>query len=1474
MQVAAVTYKNIAELGFAFNDDPSKIRSALSRLDLDGKVAATYVDRGFDYVARELLTPKNGFRGFGNPVVIIVVSDGQSHVEQGASESGMDALQRVLQPFERGNVFRVVLDIFEGGNANLLDALAGADGAVLPLHCKAQGMLQARCVTNEATEATVESASSMIVDHIRGLSDCRDSTTTTTTTTMATTTTTTATATATTTTTTTSTDPCLPYADVVFVIDTSTSMVDDEFCLTPRGINRDSTFVELVSFALTSLHFLKSDVDAGWVRVGAVVFSTASEMSFGLQSGATAAEIKSLLVGIKPPAKYNAFGMRLETASNMHLGLREAQKVLEAGGAAGHPERAQHIVVLSDFIPRNKQRGQPCSKSNPYAYENCIMQKGVAALEEELTNNIFFKDSHVKRWAFDVGCTSILNSTANTVAGQVIKMVSPATTRRGKVADVAAARGFAEGGLLSTRICTTSTSTTSSTTTPSTVSTATTTSTSTSSSSSTATLSSTSTSFSSSTVTTTTTTTTTATSTTTTTCMRPDADVVFMIDASSSVVDLRFKGCGAFTKPINEFTNHIIDRFDKDGYFTGGDDGMHVAAVTYKNIGNIGFSFQNDANSIKQSLNNLDLGGKVAATYAHRGFEVIGQHLLNSNKYGFRGFGVPVIIVIISDGKSHFEDFAGQSGANLLEAALSHPNINRKDVFRVVLEIFDSENKGLYNKMASSPEDVLPLHCDVGGVVANTVSADGLGGPLDVGLLEILISDTILDAAAGRILDHVRSLTDCTPTSTTTTTSSTTSTRTTTRSVTTTSTSSSTSTTEDPCKPWADVVFVIDQSTSIIDDEFCDGRTAATYEVLTEFAAEVTQALAPSIDAGWVRVGAVAFATSSSTAVGLRSSHSAAAVGNKLRNLKLPSGSSSFGLIRETTSNLHLGLQKAETVFNTGSTGAHPDRAMHVVILSDFIPRNKKHGTPCPINLGKDNFYKYESCIMQKGVTALQEELDSNAFYKNANVQRWSFDVGCKSASNVNANSVSRQVIPMVSPLVHHRMQLNRTAVLAFAASVTGNRICPTTTTITTTITTTTPTSTTSTTTTTTTWTSTSTKTTATTTITTTTTSTTSTTTTTATSTTTTTATTTTTTTTFTTTTITSVTTRTTTTCSNVAAADVVLLLDVSTSVSTSFSGPCEKETVVKHFLNNMVDSFGALGLLKDDGSLVRMSTVTYSNVANVAFGFESNKQTIKKKIDQIGFAGDPGTFMHKGMDKVSEILLNNKYGFRNYSVPVILLVVTDGRSLLPEEDIGALARSIGNPATNQRNLYRFTALIGDSMLNTKNPVITLLMSRNNLDGVPNPILLPLACALLEEDSLEVQSAALVAKKWSAQLASVLAARLPCHPTQTTREYCSGVYDPVECSVATVRSCSDATALSLDIAATTRKYCPNMCGTCPSRQGYVCKQDTMCKLCTKHGTSGTAHLKNSNTTYAYVVVDLVCSSNAQMYCGECPQYHS
>ena len=684
MHVAAVTYKNLANVGFDFKNDPTEIKKALNNLDLNGNVAATYAYRGFEVVGEQLLaTGKHGFRGFATtPVVIIVISDGKSHFEDNVGNgASSDSLDKALAHINinRDSVDRVVLDIFETPNRGLYEKMASNASNVLALHCAADGALSQQVAgenvadTDAVSDRILDDAAEKIAEHVQNLYPCHRL------------------------------DPCSARADVVFVIDASTSIVDDEFCSNRNG----TEFQLLTDFAARAVERLSANIDDGLVRVGAVTFATQSEKVLALTNSGTAADISSKLRKLEPPSRYGPAGLfQLETTSNMHLGLEQARGLVVDAERTAHPQRAVHIVVVSDFIPRNKNASDPCpkgtEKDNFYKYENCIMAKGVAALRSELDASVdFYSGDDVNRWAYDLGCESTINTQVNNVSQKVVGMVALDANKHGKVYDAAAAVEFA-AAVLDRRVCP-STSSTSTTTTATTTTTTTTT-----------------TSTTTSTTTTATTTTSTTTTTTTTTCMRQDADVIFLIDASSSVVNLKFKGCGAFTTPINEFTDRIIERFDQNGYFTNEDDGMHVAAVTYKNIANIGFSFQKNADTIKQALRDLDLDGKVAATYAHRGFEVIGENLLNSSKYGFRGFNrVPVVIVVISDGKSHFEDVVGSDGSrNLLQDALNHPNINNDKVYRVALEIFDTENKYLYNQMASSPRDVLRLHCDVGGVAA------------------------------------------------------------------------------------------------------------------------------------------------------------------------------------------------------------------------------------------------------------------------------------------------------------------------------------------------------------------------------------------------------------------------------------------------------------------------------------------------------------------------------------------------------------------------------------------------------------------------------------------------------------------------------------------------------------------------------------------------------------------------------------
>lgn len=150
--------------------------------------------------------------------------------------------------------------------------------------------------------------------------------------------------------------------------------------------------------------------------------------------------------------------------------------------------------------------------------------------------------------------------------------------------------------------------------------------------------------------------------------------------------------------------------------------------------------------------------------------------------------------------------------------------------------------------MASTRDDVLQLHCGVGGVARDTSEAD-TGQDLD----------TILEQATEKLFTHITGLTANCPR----TTAAPSSTSAATSNSSGTSTTTSTPSTTNVCHPHMDVVFVIDESTSIIDDRLCDDHTPVTFINITRFAVEVVKRMALAIEKSHVRVGVVVFATGS-----------------------------------------------------------------------------------------------------------------------------------------------------------------------------------------------------------------------------------------------------------------------------------------------------------------------------------------------------------------------------------------------------------------------------------------------------------------------------------------------------------------------------------------------------------------------------------------------------------------------------------
>jgi len=114
--------------------------------------------------------------------------------------------------------------------------------------------------------------------------------------------------------------------------------------------------------------------------------------------------------------------------------------------------------------------------------------------------------------------------------------------------------------------------------------------------------------------------------------------------------------------------------------------------------------------------------------------------------------------------------------------------------------------------------------------------------------------------------------------------------------------------------------------------------------------------------------------------------------------------------------------------------------------------------------------------------------------------------------------------------------------------------------------------------------------------------------------------------------------------------------------------------------MNRIVQDFNSRSLLAGTGGEVRVAAVSYNREAKVEFGFRSTEAEISAGINNISLnAAHGGTFIYKGLNKARTTVLDpaNSLGFRNYEVPVILVMISDGQTLVPEGRSNVLAQAI-----------------------------------------------------------------------------------------------------------------------------------------------------------------------------------------------------
>eukprot|EP00729_Bicosta_minor_P032168 gene32168-11032_t len=163
--------------------------------------------------------------------------------------------------------------------------------------------------------------------------------------------------TTTTPTTTPTTDRCYPIADIVFVIDTSTSIEDPESGGSPGGVNK------LARFAANMVRELGDNIEHEGIRIAAVTFATKATVEFEFtgrivdrfsptapQTERTPDNIAAALESIRYREHPG-----VQTDSNIHAGLLSVRQELITAGLFGSGYRGQtlHVIVLTDGNARN-----------------------------------------------------------------------------------------------------------------------------------------------------------------------------------------------------------------------------------------------------------------------------------------------------------------------------------------------------------------------------------------------------------------------------------------------------------------------------------------------------------------------------------------------------------------------------------------------------------------------------------------------------------------------------------------------------------------------------------------------------------------------------------------------------------------------------------------------------------------------------------------------------------------------------------------------------------------------------------------------------------------------------------------------------------------------------------------------------------------------------------------------------------------
>jgi len=953
VRIGAVTFSDRADklLDGKFVTDPDEALKGLSGL-LDIPVRQpTRAATAFELLNDEYFAPRSnvasGYRYGEVPLIIVMITDARSLNTNGNLES-LVATSPLAEATRLVYSFVDAEDPFPGQHSLLSSIANGSSNASPP---------QLKCT--DAGKDLVhlnKMARDNVVERVK-LQDCLTTATSTPTASETTTATTTASSTATTpieptsqtitvTTTATSTmttSDCQPVADVVFVVDESSSLSNDES-------NVANAFGCLRSVALGIVKGLGRRVQRDGFRVATVTYASSANVLFDFRDYADDRDkMKAELNAMEIP-NYNT----TETSGSLHLALQKVRtEVMSPSRGYVDQSRPVVVIVLSD--------GQVGADPSNYAVEcsqvTTVEECGAVLLQLELEHSAYASMVQV-RWAFGVPTISSLHqSTKNFRAAQLEVAVKGTAELGGKLSlfDACHAQAvptFVDWMLNSPLVSECPESTTAS---------------------STMTTSATSTA-------------------TTTTCNSIAADLVFVFDTSASTDLIGDRSCGmpSFCPWTDSDTDEhhstcMAYNFAVDVVLGLGSlvnfDQIRIAGVAFSDKATLLLDgkFKSDPNEVIKGLTQLGSIESRQPTRTASAFQKLQEKMFPvtnpSNENGYRYSKVPLYVVTITDARSlNQEELATQ---------LRKPPF--ADSTRMAFSLQGAKNPfpGQYELLdtVAANSTIQRIGCSVGGseygakndlhvqsILEQFVSVDCL----TTGTSTVTSSPTT--SASSTATNSMSSTATTTGSTTASTTQSQTATSTQTASPTTTVTTTATSTvTTHDCMPLADIVFLFDTSTSIGNKESNDLRAPDCFRT---FANESISKLGRRVQRGRFQVAAVEFDDTARVGFNFHThADNRSALIGSLQNIPYPDWQST-----ESQTNLHLALAKVRTDLMTRSAG-HTEQSTPfvVVVLSDGQVRSNP-----ALNPECDQAGSFEEC----GAHLLQKEL-SNPLYNSAISLRW-----------------------------------------------------------------------------------------------------------------------------------------------------------------------------------------------------------------------------------------------------------------------------------------------------------------------------------------------------------------------------------------------------------------------------------------------------------------------------------------------------